>query len=41
MSKSQDTKRDQKKQPKMTLLEKRQAKRDKKNLPSSFATSTK
>jgi len=38
MSKSQDTKRDQKKQPKMTLLEKRQAKRDKRNAPSSFAT---
>ena len=33
MSKSHDTKRDTKKKPQKTLMEKRQAKRDKKNKP--------
>ena len=35
MSKSHDTKRNAKKPPQKTLMEKRQAKRDKKNKPSS------
>lgn len=37
MSKSHDVKRDQKKLPKKTLLEKRQAKREKRNMPQPFA----
>ncbi len=39
MSKSHDTKRDQRKLPQKTAKEKRQAKRDKKNMPSSFSVS--
>lgn len=37
MSKSHDTKRDSKKKPQKTLMEKRQAKRDKKNKSMSIA----
>ncbi len=35
MSKSQDTKKSVKKQPQKSMMEKRQAKRDKKNRPAS------
>lgn len=36
MAKSHDTKRAAKKPPQKTLMEKRQAKRDKKNKPAAF-----
>lgn len=38
MSKPRDTKKEQKKKPKMTLKEKRQAKREKKLQASSFGS---
>jgi hypothetical protein len=37
MSKSNDAKKDTKKKPQKTLMEKRQAKRDKKNKPMSIS----
>ena len=37
MSKSHDSKKSAKKKPQRTLMEKRQAKRDKKNKPMSIA----
>ena len=37
MSKSHDSKKDERKKPQKTLMEKRQAKRDKKNKPLSVA----
>jgi hypothetical protein len=38
MSKPRDSKKEQKKKPKMTLKEKRQAKREKKQTASSFSS---
>jgi len=40
MSKSKDTKRDQKKAPQKTAKQKKQAKRDKQTKPSSVLTNT-
>ena len=37
MSKSHDSKKSEKKKPQKTLMEKRQAKRDKKNKPMSIS----